>query len=215
MKQRTPEKGVSMKHLTPEGGLKKVQIMDLISEISHFSRESLLLFSAVEALQISKEVQLFLLSYFDSSAAPMDVQAVNPTIIVGETNVSSDKTVAGTVTSQRYFTQKPRLLPPHIVEEIKGIVESWYQEASDLQNVIKLDVTQGEKQALLQELRMRKVIKMNSTQLERAKENARNRSSILQKPFNGAKGVTSGQSEKKHRKKAYKLRAVVNGKEEC
>lgn len=98
---------MSYKHrsYSPLEAEKRLKILNLLEEIVSLDSSFYRLLTAEEMLEIIKQTCIVASQVFNE-----DIQVtmrVNPEIIVGETNTSSDKTVAGTVNSRKK-SKKPR-----------------------------------------------------------------------------------------------------------
>lgn len=88
----------SFKHLSLKDTEKRVRILSAIQALEDAATDSLWLVSADEILEMVKSVVLLAQNWFSQGGSAMPYR--NPDIIVGETNVSNDRTVAGTVESR-------------------------------------------------------------------------------------------------------------------
>lgn len=112
--------------LNPEEALKRLHIENILRDVQNLSGDAFELLSAEEVLELGKEFLNFASSYFFEVAK--DTKSVNPTIIVGETNVSNDKTVAGTVNSRRTYQSRPFPLPQKVADIVKDYFDEKYLE---------------------------------------------------------------------------------------
>jgi hypothetical protein len=118
---------------TPEGALARIEFEGALKTLLYQSSSSRVI-SAEEVIDLVQETLLYAKSTFGLEID--DFRSVNPTIRVGETNVSSDKTVAGTVESSRYFTKQPRPLDDFIRQKIKEKFEKMYLELDVVRQTI-------------------------------------------------------------------------------
>lgn len=116
---------------SPENALERLDFLAALKQLFESSGASLDVISSEEIFDVVKETLLFAKSYFLSTAK--DFRSVNPTIIVGQTNTSSDKTVAGTVESRRYFERRPYPLPVEISTEVNKYIDQWYRDVYKVQ----------------------------------------------------------------------------------
>jgi hypothetical protein len=122
----------SFKHLSLKDTEKRVRILSAIQALEDAATDSLWLVSADEILEMVKSVVLLAQNWFSQGGSAMPYR--NPDIIVGETNVSNDRTVAGTVESREKRFPKGIILPN---SEGKIFFENLFGLLKQLQSELK------------------------------------------------------------------------------
>lgn len=113
----------------------ELRILNFLESIRALSGSQIPFLTAEDVFSLIQEVALIGATFFDLEEWRSH-RLVNPDVIVGETDTSSDKTVAGTVSSRKVFRHKP--ISHGQSPELVGYFHSLYTEAKGLKEVVRM-----------------------------------------------------------------------------